>query len=101
MAKTTRTMGRSLAAAGAACLLVAGVTFAHVSVGDNATDPTAVWDETDRGEIADANVDTETPDASEAPEASDAPESSDAPEASDAPEPSEKPEATPAAHQGE
>jgi len=44
MAKTTRTMGRSLAAAGAACLLVAGVTFAHGSVGDNATDPTAVWD---------------------------------------------------------
>ena len=57
-------MGRSLAAAGAACLLFAGTTFAHDTVtGATSADPALntwpalidSWDETDRGEIAEAN----------------------------------------------
>jgi len=60
----SRSMARSLAAAGAACLLFAGATVAHDAVGDaGSTDPALnslpaavdAWDETDRGEVADAN----------------------------------------------
>src|SRR5690242_20640528 len=59
----SRSMGRSLAAASAACLLFAGATFAHDSVtGASTNDPSfsgsaasETWDETDRGEVADSN----------------------------------------------
>lgn len=70
----SRSMGRSLAAAGAACLLFAGATFAHDTVtGATSADPalnqwqtaSETWDETDRGEVADAN---ENEDANEVDE---------------------------------
>src|SRR5262249_40752061 len=91
----SRSMGRSLAAAGAACLLFAGATFAHDTVtGATSADPalnqwhtaTAEWDETDRGEVADANDGDEIAEADECDE-TDRGEVADADDAEDAAKP--------------
>src|SRR5215510_4059965 len=90
----SRSMGRSLAAAGAACLLFAGATFAHDTVtGPSGDDPAlrpdvpaveSLFDETDRGELAEAldaddqGEDTEEFDETDRGEVADADDADDA-----------------------